>query len=606
MSTNEEIRRQIELLSGAIKLHKHHPGQSYPQPHAATSARPAYSYKPPLKLGQTNRAWRRNPHPSHSPVQPSLPAQQLHQSQHLRSTVSGSEPSASSVSPQAPNAPLSHPAQPIATSYIRQHNSLVRLGHQQTRPHWNGITNVTESNAPFKRIHTEPVTQARKTIKVSRNKRLVVKNGILHHSNGRTLVSTALVANNSTNRDKEQPASLGSLYSRPFHTKNGSGSTQSLLSHHLKYRRSKTSRRVLVDGTEFRLDHSGHRLVRVAAHSNNASSKVTPKRVIMNGVKSGQQSWRHKAWRPQKKRKYCQFYRYGRCDKGEKCRFIHDPLRITLCFSFLKSGVCSDPSGCKLSHKPSDANTPFCVHFEHGRCVNESCPYLHVKLSPNAFVCTDFSMEGYCEKGTLCTLRHVFLCPDFEKDGKCARGDKCCLPHRPKNSGDHRYSSRGASFESSGGAFHSNVYTDADEEFLLPPRPDFSQLELELQDTAQSTEEDDDPNCRDDTSDDLDDEEEEEEEEERGEAFSDDENSYEEDGGSVDDSSDRPDIITIDISSDEEANLDEHTSYDRDSDSDYLPVSPSGCHSAQNEPYVVLGRDKDHPISLEDDQDYIL
>ncbi|KAJ1340205.1 hypothetical protein BSLG_005198 [Batrachochytrium salamandrivorans] len=497
MSTNEEIRRQIELLSGAIKLHKHHPGQSYPQPHAATSARPAYSYKPPLKLGQTNRAWRRNPHPSHSPVQPSLPAQQLHQSQHLRSTVSGSEPSASSVSPQAPNAPLSHPAQPIATSYIRQHNSLVSRMSQSLMRH---LKEFTQSQSP------KPV-------------------------------STALVANNSTNRDKEQPASLGSLYSRPFHTKNGSGSTQSLLSHHLKYRRSKTSRRVLVDGTEFRLDHSGHRLVRVAvanylqAHSNNASSKVTPKRVIMNGVKSGQQSWRHKAWRPQKKRKYCQFYRYGRCDKGEKCRFIHDPLRITLCFSFLKSGVCSDPSGCKLSHKPSDANTPFCVHFEHGRCVNESCPYLHVKLSPNAFVCTDFSMEGYCEKGTLCTLRHVFLCPDFEKDGKCARGDKCCLPHRPKNSGDHRYSSRGASFESSGGAFHSNVYTDADEEFLLPPRPDFSQLELELQDTAQSTEEDDDPNCRDDTSDDLDDEEEEEEEEERGEAFSDDENSYEEDGG---------------------------------------------------------------------------
>jgi hypothetical protein len=49
-------------------------------------------------------------------------------------------------------------------------------------------------------------------------------------------------------------------------------------------------------------------------------------------------------------------------------------------------------------------------------------------IAPNAKICRDFALLGYCDKGARCDKRHVFECPDFEATGKCPR-KKCVLKH---------------------------------------------------------------------------------------------------------------------------------------------------------------------------------
>jgi hypothetical protein len=48
-------------------------------------------------------------------------------------------------------------------------------------------------------------------------------------------------------------------------------------------------------------------------------------------------------------------------------------------------------------------------------------------------VCRSFGFNGYCEKGSGCTERHVFECPDFSNTGRC-KIKGCKLPHRERAS----------------------------------------------------------------------------------------------------------------------------------------------------------------------------
>jgi hypothetical protein len=86
-----------------------------------------------------------------------------------------------------------------------------------------------------------------------------------------------------------------------------------------------------------------------------------------------------------------------------------DKDKMPICFFFNSS---PDGSGCKLGEK---------------------CPYLHVRVSPDAEVCPDFiKFGGYCPRGAECTLKHTDECQAFAQFGECALGDKCKMRHREK------------------------------------------------------------------------------------------------------------------------------------------------------------------------------
>lgn len=132
----------------------------------------------------------------------------------------------------------------------------------------------------------------------------------------------------------------------------------------------------------------------------------------------------------------CAPFLLGRCAKGSRCLYTHDPTSVALCKDFLQKGLCPAGDFCDLSHDLSPERTPTCLHFLRGRCSNQSCRYTHVGLNPSALVCSDFATFGYCKKGALCSNRHVHECPAYANTGVC-RDKKCRLPH-PDSAGQIR------------------------------------------------------------------------------------------------------------------------------------------------------------------------
>ncbi|XP_007649259.1 zinc finger CCCH domain-containing protein 3 isoform X3 [Cricetulus griseus] len=132
----------------------------------------------------------------------------------------------------------------------------------------------------------------------------------------------------------------------------------------------------------------------------------------------------------EKKREYCMYYnRFGRCNRGERCPYIHDPEKVAVCTRFVR-GTCKKTDGsCPFSHHVSKEKMPVCSYFLKGICSNSNCPYSHVYVSRKAEVCSDF-LKGYCPLGAKCKKKHTLLCPDFARRGICPRGAQCQLLHR--------------------------------------------------------------------------------------------------------------------------------------------------------------------------------
>ncbi|XP_010000452.1 PREDICTED: zinc finger CCCH domain-containing protein 3 [Chaetura pelagica] len=133
-----------------------------------------------------------------------------------------------------------------------------------------------------------------------------------------------------------------------------------------------------------------------------------------------------------KKKEYCMYYnRFGKCNRGESCPYIHDPEKVAVCTRFLR-GTCKKTDGtCSFSHKVSKDKMPVCSYFLKGICNNSNCPYSHVYVSRKAEVCQDF-LKGYCPMGEKCKKKHTLVCPDFAKKGVCPRGAWCKLLHPQK------------------------------------------------------------------------------------------------------------------------------------------------------------------------------
>ncbi|XP_074646263.1 uncharacterized protein LOC141902443 [Tubulanus polymorphus] len=128
--------------------------------------------------------------------------------------------------------------------------------------------------------------------------------------------------------------------------------------------------------------------------------------------------------------KYCLFYnRFGKCNRGDKCPFKHDPTKVAICTRFLR-GTCK-VTDCPFSHTVSKGKMPVCSYFLRGVCNHDNCPYLHVKVNKGAKVCDDF-IDGFCALGDECKKQHTLICPTFWKKGKCSSGAKCRMVHLQK------------------------------------------------------------------------------------------------------------------------------------------------------------------------------
>lgn len=118
----------------------------------------------------------------------------------------------------------------------------------------------------------------------------------------------------------------------------------------------------------------------------------------------------------------------GVCPFGAKCRFDHNPDKVSMCKTFFRTGSCPNGDRCDLSHKPTYNRVPACTHYQNGNCTNNACRYAHVSTSPGPLICRSFALLGYCETGTKCDKRHIIECPDYAENGECTN-KKCKLPH---------------------------------------------------------------------------------------------------------------------------------------------------------------------------------
>ncbi|XP_040287981.1 zinc finger CCCH domain-containing protein 3 isoform X2 [Bufo bufo] len=162
------------------------------------------------------------------------------------------------------------------------------------------------------------------------------------------------------------------------------------------------------------------------------SRPATPSRYIASrAIQRSLAIIRH-AQHKKEKKEYCMYYnRFGKCNRGQKCPYIHDPEKVAVCTRFLR-GTCKKTDGsCPFSHQVSKDKMPVCSYFLKGICRNNDCPYSHVYVSRKAEVCQDF-LKGYCPMGAKCKKKHTLLCLDYARDGKCPQGSKCKLQHRQR------------------------------------------------------------------------------------------------------------------------------------------------------------------------------
>ncbi|XP_063155816.1 zinc finger CCCH domain-containing protein 3 [Candoia aspera] len=162
------------------------------------------------------------------------------------------------------------------------------------------------------------------------------------------------------------------------------------------------------------------------------SRSTTSRYIASRAVQRSLAIIRQARQRKDRRKEYCMYYnRFGKCNRGESCPYIHDPEKVAVCTRFLR-GTCKKTDGtCPFAHKVSKDKMPVCSYFLKGICNNSDCPYSHVYVSRKAEVCADF-LKGYCPLGEKCKKKHTLVCPDFLKHGVCPKGSQCKLQHPQK------------------------------------------------------------------------------------------------------------------------------------------------------------------------------
>lgn len=122
----------------------------------------------------------------------------------------------------------------------------------------------------------------------------------------------------------------------------------------------------------------------------------------------------------------------GICQKGSYCAYEHDREHIRVCVPYLNDRCVK--RHCLLSHTNNEFNTPVCSYFLQSKCSNSHCKYSHsfpdeFGQDTEVWVCRQFAIGGWCERGKKCPFLHLLECPDFEEDGICPRKQACPLAH---------------------------------------------------------------------------------------------------------------------------------------------------------------------------------
>ncbi|KAL8181512.1 UNVERIFIED_CONTAM: hypothetical protein K2H54_004366 [Gekko kuhli] len=114
----------------------------------------------------------------------------------------------------------------------------------------------------------------------------------------------------------------------------------------------------------------------------------------------------------EKKKEYCMYYnRFGKCNRGENCPYIHDPEKVAVCTRFLR-GTCKKTDGtCPFSHKVSKDKPSIPIHLAQPTCA----------VSPHEGL-------GKLQKGL----------PDPRAESLCPKGPACCWEARASESGAFR------------------------------------------------------------------------------------------------------------------------------------------------------------------------
>ncbi|XP_072324321.1 zinc finger CCCH domain-containing protein 3 isoform X1 [Scyliorhinus torazame] len=172
-------------------------------------------------------------------------------------------------------------------------------------------------------------------------------------------------------------------------------------------------------------------LTKAVAHRHIASRAVQRSLTIIRLAKQ----------KKSKKKEYCMYYnRFGKCNRGDSCPYIHDPEKVAVCTRFLR-GTCKKTDGtCPFSHKVSKDKMPVCSYYLRGICSNNNCPYSHVYVSRKAEVCRDF-LKGYCPLGEKCKKKHTLVCLEFSRTGSCTQGSKCKLQHLQRKNYKRKHTS---------------------------------------------------------------------------------------------------------------------------------------------------------------------
>nr|XP_039272888.1 zinc finger CCCH domain-containing protein 3-like isoform X2 [Styela clava] len=182
------------------------------------------------------------------------------------------------------------------------------------------------------------------------------------------------------------------------------------------------------------LDH-GHKPKELSSHITLSKAalegllkkhSVTLKQVLAN--RAVVRSHKTARFNKERKKQHCLYFgRFGKCMRGDRCNFIHDPSRVVVCTRFLR-GTCRNDK-CSFSHKVQKEKIPVCLFFLRGKCSVVNCPYLHVYLGKEAPVCRRFATTGFCQDADKCKMQHIKCCPEFYESASCSRGKSCQLQH---------------------------------------------------------------------------------------------------------------------------------------------------------------------------------
>ncbi|CAC5393196.1 Zinc finger CCCH domain-containing protein 3 [Mytilus coruscus] len=284
---------------------------------------------------------------------------------------------------------------------------------------------TTKSPSNYKKVHT---------IKNSKdNMKMVVINGMLYKSSGHSLVKTnqQKTNNNLIVVKKMNTSAMKIVKVRGIKFQmDTSGKTLKRMDSSPVKIDNHISRQVFKSSVN-RIDIGGMTYIQTKPGTleqvGSNKSKVIASRVKHRSILTAAAKYKKDNTKKKVAKKYCMFFnRFGKCERGSNCPFVHDPDRVAVCTRFLR-GTCK-VDDCLFSHKVAKEKMPTCSYFLRGLCNRDDCPYLHVNVSKTAKVCQDF-IKGFCHLGEKCTKKHTTTCPSYSKTGVCSEVKPCKLKH---------------------------------------------------------------------------------------------------------------------------------------------------------------------------------